>query len=319
MKCPNHPSNDVTGYCSVCGTFGCAECLSTHDGSLLCRKHYRPIAQKLEEEKKLEGARRKPSRQRLVVRYQDGRTVYGVCLALNPKAHDFYLEPVDKDGVSSGKTIEVRFSELKAVFNVKSFDGNFDKSLRFRDWTPEGGELVVEFHDGEVVRGYSLHRYDEEEPRFFLIPQDTRSNNISILVEGSAVEGVYSPEEYAAKAREEKAKTKLEGTSDLSQEETMGDFYFETRNYSAALEQYRLAGKRHPQSGRLRKKILFAQYNIGIQFIKRREYPQALECMEGILKVDPRNGHAIKKAAQLRRIMEKGARVAPESPKEETV
>jgi tetratricopeptide (TPR) repeat protein len=206
-----------------------------------------------------------------------------------------------------GQTIPARFEDLKAVFYVKSFDGKFDKSIRYRDWTPEGSELIVEFTDGETVQGYSLHSYSGNERRFHLIPKDPNSNNISIVVERTAVAGVYTPEEWEAKKARERDERRQnhESAVDLSQEETMGDFYFETRNYHGALEQYAMALKRFPQSQRLRKKILLANYNVGVQHIKRRDYAKALRSMEDVLKMDPRNAHAHKKVVQLKRIIDK--------------
>lgn len=313
MNCSHHPQNEIIGYCSVCGNFGCSECLTVHDGSLYCRKHYRPFAQQLEEEKKREEHRKKPTRQRLVVRYADGRVDYGVCFALNPKDRGFHLDRVTQDGAALGEAVDVRFSDLKAVFYVKSFDGKFDKSLRYKEWIPEGKELVVEFKDGEVIRGTALRSYDMEEPRFYLIPEDPKSNNISLLIEGHAIEGLYTPEEHKAKRQQEKEERKKRRVAtDLSQEETMGDFYFETRNYVAALEQYELAAKKVEHSHRLWKKTVYTRYNIGVQHVKHREYSQALACMQAVLKADPDNAHAKKKVVQLRRIIDKMARAASE-------
>ncbi|MFP4192887.1 MAG: tetratricopeptide repeat protein, partial [Candidatus Hydrogenedentota bacterium] len=93
--------------------------------------------------------------------------------------------------------------------------------------------------------------------------------------------------------------------SDLTQEETLGDFYFETRSYEAALQQYENAHKKVGQSHRLRRKILAAEYNIGVQHIKRREYARALKWMERVLEQDPKNQHAKKKILQLRKILDK--------------
>ena len=226
-------------------------------------------------------------RQRLVVRYLDGRRLYGVCFALNPRENSFHLDTVGDDGRTTGETVQVRFAELKAVFLVKSFDGNFDKSMRYPQVGEMGQELVAEFRDGEVIRGHTLRHYDPDDPRFHLIPRDPNTNNISVLVE---------------RDREEQRR---EGATSLTQEETMGDFYFETRNYEAALESYNEAMRGQPQSMRLRRKILAAKYNIGVQYIKRREYQQALQVMEEVHKVDPANEHAKKKILQLRKVVER--------------
>jgi tetratricopeptide (TPR) repeat protein len=310
MKCQFHPRNEVIGYCSVCGGFGCQECVVRHNGVLYCQRHYRPIAQKLEEERKQDLTRRKHMRQRLVVRFGDGRLVYGYCLALNPKDHGFHLEVVERaEGITTGTTTPVRFTDLKAVFFVKSFDGNFDKTLRYREWSPEGNQMVVEFKDGEVIRGSTLHRYEPTDARFYMVPDDPNSNNISILIEASALAGVYTPQEYELRLTQQKAETKKASDgADLSQEETLGDFDFETRNYHGALAQYQAAQKLFPQSARIRRKVLATQYNIGVQHVKRREFPQALEWMQKVLKADPENQHAQKKIIQLRRIMDKTSR-----------
>jgi len=244
-------------------------------------------------------------RQRLVVRYLDGRRLYGVCFALNPKENSFHLDTVGEDGRTTGETVQVRFAELKAVFLVKSFDGNFDKSMRYPQVGEMGQELVAEFRDGEVIRGHTLRHYDPDDPRFHLIPRDPNTNNISVLVERTALTGAYTPEEYKEKLERDREEQRREGATSLTQEETMGDFYFETRNYEAALESYNEAVRGQPQSTRLRRKILAAKYNIGVQYIKRREYQQALQVMEEVQKVDPANEHAKKKILQLRKVVER--------------
>jgi tetratricopeptide (TPR) repeat protein len=238
-----------------------------------------------------------------------------MCFALNPRESSFHLETTDVNGVSSGETVQVNFAELKAVFNVKSFDGKHNKSERFRQWQAEGEELVVQFKDGEVIRGASLHRYSATAPRFYFVPKDTKGNNISILVEATAVERVYTPEEYeAAQSQAVPSEIDPEASADLCQEEVMGDFYFETRNYNAAYEQFALAVKKAPQSARLRGKLLTTEYNIGVQHIKRHEYEQALARMEKVLQSNPNNSHAQKKVLQLRRIIERGAKPRDQRP-----
>jgi tetratricopeptide (TPR) repeat protein len=272
--------------------------------------HNEKDRRKREEEAARRRVREARGRQRLVVHRLNGETINGVCYALNPRELSFYLDQVDEHGTTTGATEQIRYADLKAVFFVKSFDGKFDKNQSYREWTPEGDEVVVKFNDGEVIRGRTLHNYNQDDERFYLIPADTKTNNISILVVRSAVEQVYTPEEYEQeKAAKREARKHSTGPVALSQEETLGDFYFQTRNYSAAIEQYAIALKRAPDSQRLRKKELATEYNIGIQHIKRREYEQALAYMEKILKVDPGNSHAKRKALKLRKIIERGAGV----------
>lgn len=307
MNCPNHYANEVTGYCSVCGAFGCPECLTQHEGELYCPKHYRPIQQQLEEARKHAEQRRKHDRQRLVVRYKDGRTARGTCYALNLRDTGFHLDKVDDQGITTGETEFVPFTTVKAVFYVKSFDGKFDRGRRYRDYNPEGADIVVKFVDGEVIRGRALHKNSHTEPRFHLIPHEDDSNNLSVLVESTSLERIFTIEEYRQRLEEEKAARKhmTGGEAALSQEETLGDFYFETRNYDGALEQYKAAMEKTPGSVRLLKKMVLTRYNCGVQYIKKRDYPKALVCMQEVLKFDPNNIHAKKKALQLKKIMQK--------------
>jgi len=306
MKCPRHLRTDTVGYCSVCGAFGCGKCLTLHEGQWYCARHYKPIVRRIEEQKEHEQIRKKHPRQRLVVRYTDGRCEPGSCFALNLDDSGFNLDLVDRSGALTGQAKYVSFQDLKAVFFVKSFDGRFDKSVRYKEWTPAGAEMVVEFKDGETVRGFSFQRSTGAEPRFHLIPSDPETNNISILVERAAVKAVCAPEEYEAKrARERASRRETETPVHMTQQESMGDFYFGTRDYAAALEQFKLALAKFPRLHRLRKKVLVSEYNVGMQHIKKHEYDKALACMERILESDPRNEHARKKASQLRRILAK--------------
>ena len=305
MKCPNHSKVDVVGYCYVCGAFGCPECLTQHEGELYCAKHYRSIGQRIEKDKKQQKIRRKHPRQRLVVAYADSHRDKGVCFALNIQDQGFPLDLVDESGALIGKQVHVRFEELKAVFFVKSFDGNFDTGVRYPKWTPEGADMVVEFKDGEVIRGISMKRYSPNEPRFRLNPSDPGTNNISVLIEAAAVKAVYMPEKYEEEVRQKREARKQGVDATLSQEETTGDFYFGTRYYPAALEQYELALSRFPHSGRLRKKALMALYNIGIQHIRRHEYDKALAIMERVLAADPHNKRVLRKVRLLRHALEK--------------
>ena len=260
----------------------------------------------IEELKQKERTRARHPRQRLVVRFTDGRIKHGVCYALNPNETEFHLDLVDDEGRTTGETQRIRYADLKAVFHVKSFDGNFKKGERYTPPFDTGDELIVEFKDSEVIRGITSKNYSPDIPRFVLIPTDSKSNNISILVERSAVNSVMTPEEYHAKKKQEQEERRQKTTdADLSQEETLGDFYFETRNYPTALEQYEAALKTHAQSHRLQKKIRATKFNIGVQHIKRRDYEKALEIMEALHKVDPSNEHVNKKIHKLRKIVEK--------------
>ncbi len=317
MRCPYHSGSEVIGYCTVCGEFGCEHCLTKHESALYCPRHYQPIGQRLKEERKHDEIRRKHPRQLLVARFMDGQILRGVCYALNANEPGFHLDLLDTNGVPLGKAETIRFQDLKAVFVVKSLDGNFDKAVRYKDWVAEGDDLVVEFKDGETIRGRTLKRYDADDARFYLVPAEESGNNISVLVESKAVGGIYTPDQYKEKKLKERETQREQASSTPpSQEETLGDFYIEIRDYGSALDQYRAAMAKSPDSLRLKKKAVMAQYNVGVQYIKRRDYAKALACMEAGLKIDPKNEHALKKVSQLRHILEKEgkSREASEGP-----
>lgn len=313
MKCPNHLTRNVAGYCCVCGSFFCEDCLTQHEGNAYCRKHYKPIAAKLEEERQRAEARKRHARHALVVHFRDGHREQGVCHAMNVRESGFHLEIEDDNGVATGQTQRVRFADVKCVCNVKSYTGKFDPSEAYQEYTPGGSEIVVEFQDGEIVEGTTMNVYDPDQARFYLIPKDPNTNNINILVEHAATAGVYTREEWEARKTAERERRREERAApvaevehtELSQEETMGDFYFEQHNYQPALEQYTIAAEKFPRSSRLRKKRLVATINVGIAHMKRRDYPKALEWMEKALEIDPDNPHALKKAKQLRKVIEK--------------
>jgi tetratricopeptide (TPR) repeat protein len=258
-----------------------------------------------DEEKRQEDKRKRHPRQRLVVHYKDGHTIYGVSFHLDPTEESFPLDCTDSKGAAKDEHAIVEFEEIKAVFYVRSFDGKFDKHKSVPAIEAEGPKLIVEFEDGETLEGRAVQKYKGNEPRFFIVPHEKHSNNLNILVERSAAKGIYTREEIAERKKQAKeARTEKRGGSAPSQEETMGDFYFETRNYSGALEQFEIAAKTDGDSPRLFRKIVATKYNIGMQYIRRRDYSTALARMNEVLKLDSKNEHALKKVKKLRKILE---------------
>jgi len=315
MKCPNHLTRDVAGYCCVCGSFFCQDCFTRHEGNLYCKKHYKPIGEKLDHDQKISEGRKRRARHALVVHFRNGQRAQGVCRAMNIRDAGFHLESEDTDGTATGEIIRLRFEDLKCVCNVKSYDGNFDSGESFQEYTPGGAEVVVEFDDGEILEGTTMNLYNPDHPRFYLIPKDLQSNNINVLIENASVARILTPEQYQEEkiqksqpTAQEVEKSESRESVKLEQEESMGDFYFEQRNYQPAFEQYSLALEKHPDSGRNRRKAVVSAVNVGIGFIKTRDYPDALRWMDVALGIDPENPHAMKKAKQLRKVIEKTQR-----------
>jgi len=114
---------------------------------------------------------------KVVVRFRDGRLVKGFTHDFNPNREIFRVTEAG-DG---GKVVEVSTSLLKAVFFVKTFEGN--KNHRGTDdFTVEslknipGLKVKITFSDGEVMYG-STHGYGPERKGFFIFPADKESNN----------------------------------------------------------------------------------------------------------------------------------------------
>jgi len=122
---------------------------------------------------------------KVVARYVDGRLYKGYA-DFDPERPEFRLVPIedpDSDGVP------VRVADLKAVFFVRSFDGDpaYAESKDLYQTRPPGTRKVrVEFGDGEELVG---HTRDDPTtgPGFFFTPLDPRSNNLRVFAVSDAV------------------------------------------------------------------------------------------------------------------------------------
>jgi hypothetical protein len=125
---------------------------------------------------------------KVAVRFKDGRVMKGTTRDFMPGKGVFHLA-----GNETGKIIEVRVEDLKAVFFVKDFEGRADYSetKRFpgKPPTAKGRKIAVLFDDGELLTGFTLG-YDARRLGFFMLPTDEMSNNDRIYVLRSAVKEV---------------------------------------------------------------------------------------------------------------------------------
>jgi hypothetical protein len=105
-----------------------------------------------------------------VLRYRDGRTER---VELAPIDHTRQVFTVKRD---DGKTSEVAYTELKAIFFPHQGGAPAQEAV--------GSTIAVEFSDGEVIRGVA--QYNPERNGFFLFPID-RSKNDCVFVVNSAI------------------------------------------------------------------------------------------------------------------------------------
>jgi len=127
---------------------------------------------------------------KIVVRYQDGRLMKGITNDFFPNKDMFHLVPMDTP--HSSKPLEVRVSELKAVFFVKDFGGNpeYNDRKEFDTTKPAiGRKIKVVFKDGELIIG-TTHGYQPNRPGFFVVPADLQSNIERCFVVTSATQDV---------------------------------------------------------------------------------------------------------------------------------
>jgi hypothetical protein len=121
----------------------------------------------------------------VVARFLDGRVVKGISLDVDPARPTFHV----REGTAPA--MEVKLSDLKALFFVRSLAGNPGRHDRRvpDEKDPRGRGMAMaslRFADGETIVGMTI-RYPPNRPFFFVVPADPESNNIRILVNRDAV------------------------------------------------------------------------------------------------------------------------------------
>lgn len=126
------------------------------------------------------------SQLKIIARYQDGRIVKGVTNDFWPDKDYFHINPVD-----GGDPAQIAIGKLKAVFVVKSFEGNPEHkdAIAAPPANYSGKGLKITFHDGESIAGSTMD-YNPTGQGFFIFPFDTNSNNQRIFVVNGAVHDV---------------------------------------------------------------------------------------------------------------------------------
>lgn len=129
---------------------------------------------------------------KIVARYRDGRTAKGVSLDLDPARPNFHVRTPE------GKTVQIQLKDLKALFFVRSLEGDSardeSRTLDPQDLRSRGSKLMtLTFEDGEVMVGLTI-RYPPNRPYFYILPVDSGSNNLRLLVNRDAVASMQAVE-----------------------------------------------------------------------------------------------------------------------------
>ena len=132
----------------------------------------------------------------VVARYMNGRVVKGVTRDFHPTRETFHIYPTEQTYLKKG--VEILASELKALFFVKSLEGNrnYIKKREFPrgHLKSKGKKCVIAFKDGEIFYAYS-QSYDRGKAGFFVFPADEESNNKRVYVLRDAIIGIQFVEE----------------------------------------------------------------------------------------------------------------------------
>jgi hypothetical protein len=117
----------------------------------------------------------------VVARFLDGKMIKGTAKDFFPNRAFFHILPP-----RATRPEQVECSKLKAVFFVRTLDGNPDRRdhqgfLRAPGETAHGKKIAIRFKDGELLCGYTL-TYSHERSGFFVFPADERGNLLRAYV-----------------------------------------------------------------------------------------------------------------------------------------
>jgi hypothetical protein len=127
----------------------------------------------------------------VVAHFQDGRVLKGMTQDFAPTKPTFHLFPAH--GAPS-RGVTVPFEGLKAVFFVRTFDGNREHAEHdeFHVERGQGKKVLVTFTDGEVLAGFTSG-YAPGKLGWFLFPADPASNNERVFILSTAVKKLEWP------------------------------------------------------------------------------------------------------------------------------
>ena len=124
----------------------------------------------------------------VVARFADGRKLKGVTHDFAANKPDFHIF---ERGDESKKALPVSIKDLKAIFFVKTYDG--DKShLEYKLFdraNVQARKMFVRFLDGEFMVGFTIG-YHPAKQGFFLTPADPDSNNSRIYIVNATVDHI---------------------------------------------------------------------------------------------------------------------------------
>ncbi len=131
----------------------------------------------------------------VVARFRDGRILKGITHDFGPQKKAFHVIPVGADSkTQNAKISEVSFTDLKAVFFVKSLLGKKDHpppkgTLDEKGIATGSTKVKITFYDGEILVG-TTHGYNPNREGFFVFPVEKDSNNLRVFIVSGAVKEI---------------------------------------------------------------------------------------------------------------------------------
>jgi len=136
--------------------------------------------------------------EKVVCRFIDGRILKGYLQDFNPEMPEMTI----RDG-ADGDGLDVRMDDLKAVFFVRTFEGDnsYREKKTYGTTRAKGNRVFIKFRDGESLigflegeipwkKGFFLSRKEMSRQGFFLLPVDEGANNVKVFVVAAAVNAV---------------------------------------------------------------------------------------------------------------------------------
>ena len=125
------------------------------------------------------------TKNKVVVRLKDKTLLKGKISNFSQSLDSFEVE------LLNGNMEIVDIDNIKAIFFVKSFEGNKKHQYKYKDellW--EGDKLSLTFADGEKVVGYTQHLDFISHKGFLITPADVNGNNKRIYASKSAIDSM---------------------------------------------------------------------------------------------------------------------------------
>ena len=132
--------------------------------------------------------------QKVILRFLSGRIIKGYLCDFSPLNN--HISVIDE---TSNKQ-DIQLNELKAVFYIKSFEGNklYFEKRSFTKTSQKGKKILVRFKDGERLIGYLEGDVpwqrgfflESKKDGFFIIPSDDQTNNIKVFVVSTSLTNV---------------------------------------------------------------------------------------------------------------------------------